>query len=67
MATVQMKLEFRVPNRPLGPSNSTICPRSAPKRPPKTPEFVHIGRRHPKSKNRPYLGLHGSKCHFQRT
>ena len=67
MATVQMQLEFLVPNGPLGPSNSTICPRTAPKRPPKTLEFVQIGRRHPQSKNRPYLGLHGAKHGFAQT
>ena len=39
-----MQLELLVPKGPIGPSNSTICPRTAPKRPPKAPEFVHIGR-----------------------
>ena len=34
-----------VPKGPLGPSNSTICPRAAPKRPPKAPEVVRIGSR----------------------
>ena len=32
---------------PLGPSNPTISPRTAPKRPPKGLEFVHIGRQQP--------------------
>ena len=45
MATLHMQLDFPVPKGPLGPSNSTICPRTAPKRPPKAPKFVHIGRR----------------------
>ena len=53
--------------RAKGPSNSTICPRTAPKRPPKAPQFVHIGRRQPQTKNRPYLGLRGSKRDFART
>ena len=38
-----------------GPSrayNSTICPRPAPKRPPRAPESVHIGRRQPQTKTR---------------
>ena len=48
------------------PSNSNICPRTAPKWSPKTLEFVHIGRRQPKTKNRPYLGLRGSKPEFER-
>ena len=47
-----------------GPSNSTPCPRTAPTKPPKTPKFVHIGRRQPQTKNRPYLGLRGSKRDF---
>ena len=66
MATLHMQLDFPVPKGPLGPSNSTICPRTAPKRPPKALEFVHIGRRLPQTKNRPYLGLHGSKRDFER-
>ena len=53
--------------RAEGPSNSTICLRTAPKRPPKAPEFVHIGRRQPQTKNRPYLGLRGAKRDFERT
>ena len=44
MATLHMQLDFLVLKGPLGPSNSTICSRTAPKRPPKAPEFVHIGR-----------------------
>ena len=56
MATLHMQLDFLVPKGPLGPSNSTICPRTAPKRPPKAPEFVHIGRRQPKPKIDHILG-----------
>ena len=33
MATPHMQLDFPVPKGPLGPSNSTICPRTAPKTP----------------------------------
>ena len=51
-----------MPKCPLGPSNST-----APKRPPNAPQFVHIGRPHPQTKNRPYLGHCGSKRDFERT
>ena len=58
---------FPVPKGPLGPCNSTICPRTAPKRPPKAEEFVHISRQQPETKNRPYLGLRGSKHDFERT
>ena len=50
MATLHVQLDFPVPKGPLGPSNSTICPLTAPKRPPKAPEFVHIGRRQPQTK-----------------
>ena len=51
MAALHMQLDVPVPKGPLGPFNSTICLRTAPKRPPKAPEFVHIGRRQPKTKN----------------
>ena len=61
------QLDFPVPKGPLGPSNSTICPRTVRKRPPKAPKFVHIGRRQPQTKNRPYLGLRGSRRDFERT
>ena len=53
MATLHMQLDFLVPKGPLGPSNSTICPRTAPKRPRKTPKFVHSGRRQPQTKDSP--------------
>ena len=52
---------------PKGPPNSTICPRTVPKLPPKAPNFVHIGRRQPQTKNKPYLGLRASKHDFKRT
>ena len=45
VAALHMQLDFPVPKGPLGPSNSTICPRIALKMPPKAPKFVHIGRR----------------------
>ena len=65
MTTLHMQLDFPVSKGPLGPSNSTICPRNAPKRPPKALEVVHIGRRQPQTKDRPYLGLRGSKHDFK--
>ena len=59
MATLHM------PKGPLRPSNSTICPRTAPKRPPKAPILVHIGCRQPRTKSRTYLGLRTSKRDFE--
>ena len=50
-----------MPKGPLRPSNSRICPRTAPKMPPKAPQIVHIGRRQPQTKNRRHFGLCGSK------
>ena len=38
MATLHMQLDFPVPKGPLGPSNSTICLRTAYKRSPKKPQ-----------------------------
>ena len=72
MATLHVQLDFPVPKGPLGPSNSTICPQTAPKRPPKASKFVHIGRRlfptvSTNSVNRPYLGLRGSTRNSERT
>ena len=49
------------------PPNSIICPRTAPKWSPKALKFVHIGRRQPHTKNKPYLGLRDSKPEFERT
>ena len=48
MATLHMQLDFPVPKGPLGPSNSTICLRTAPKQPPKAPEFVTLAADSPK-------------------
>ena len=59
-----MQPDFPVPKGPVGPSNSTICPQTTPKRPPKAPKFVHIGRRQPQTKNRPY-GLRCSKRDYE--
>ena len=42
MATLHMHLDFPVPKGRLGPSNSTICPRTAPKRPPKALELCTL-------------------------
>ena len=67
MASLNMHPNLPVPKGPLRPSNSTICPRTAPKRPPKAPEFVHVGRPQPQTKVKPYLGLRGSKHVFQCT
>ena len=67
MATLHMQLDFPVLKDPLGPSNATICPRTAPKRLPKSPELVHIGHPQPQTKNNPYLGLRGSKRDFECT
>ena len=67
VATLHMQQDFPVPKGPLRPSNATICRRTATKRPPKALELVYIGRRHPGTKNRPYLGLCGSKPDFERT
>ena len=39
MATLHMQLDFPVPKVPLGPSNSTICPRTSPKSPPESPKI----------------------------
>ena len=67
VATLHMHLHFPALKGPLGPSNSTICPQTTPKRPPKAQEFVHIGRQQPQTKSTPYLGLRGSKRGFERT
>ena len=61
LGTLHVRLDFPVSTSPLRPSNPTICPGNGPKRPPETPNFVHIGWRQPQTKNRPYLWLHGSK------
>ena len=66
MTTLHMQQGFTAPKSPLGPSETTICPRTAPRRPPKAPQFVHIGRGQPQTKNRPYLVLCGSKPDFER-
>ena len=50
MATLRMQLDFPLQKGPLGPSNSTICPRTALKGPPKASEFVHIGLQQPQTK-----------------
>ena len=44
MAPVHMQLELPVPKGPLGHSNSTICPRTAPKKLVTTLGFMRIGR-----------------------
>ena len=61
VATLHMQLDFPMSKSPLGPSNSMICPKSAPKWPPKAPEVVQIGRCELQTKIWLYLGAHGSK------
>ena len=50
MATLHMQLDFPVPKGPLGPSNSTICPQTARKRPPKTQNSCTLAATGPKPK-----------------
>ena len=57
-----MQLDFPVPKGPLRPSNSKICPRTAPEIPPKAPQIVHIGRRSPKPKTDGTLGYVAQKA-----
>ena len=45
MAILHRKPDFPMPKGPLGPSNSTICLRTAPERLAKGLEFMHIGHR----------------------
>ena len=56
MATLHMQLDFLVPKGPLGPSNSTICPRTAPKRPRKPQNLCTLAADSPKPKIDPILG-----------
>ena len=63
MATLHMQLDFPMLKGPLTPQYVRKPP---PEGPPKAPEFVHIGRQQPQTKNRPYLGLRASKRNFER-
>ena len=56
MAALHMQLDLPVPKGPLGPSNSTICPRTAPKRPPKPQNFCTLAAHSPKPKTDHILG-----------
>ena len=56
MATLHMQLDFPVPKGPLGLSNSTICPQTIPKRPPKAPELCTLASNSPKPKTDHILG-----------
>ena len=68
MGTFHVQLDFPVSTSPLRPSNSTICPRNGPKRPPEAPKCVQIGWRQPQTKKKPYLlWLHGSKRYSEGT
>ena len=56
MATLHMQLDFPVPKGPLGPSMSTTCPRTAPKRPPKSQNLCTLAADRPKPKTDHILG-----------
>ena len=56
MATLHMQLDFPVLKGPLGPSNSTICPRNAPKRPLKAQNLCTLAADSPKPKTDHILG-----------
>ena len=55
-----MHLEFFVTKSPLLPSNSMICLRNGPKMAKNGPDCAQFVSNNPKTKNGPYLGLHGS-------
>ena len=56
MATLHMQLDFPVPKGPLGPSNSTLRPRTAPKRPRKPQNLCTLAPDSPKPKTDHILG-----------
>ena len=56
MATLHMQLDFPVPKVPLGPSNSTICPRTPPKGPQKPQNLCTLAADGPKPKTDDILG-----------
>ena len=56
MATLHMQLDFPVPKDPLRPSNSTICPRTAPKRPQKPQNLCTLAADSPKPNPRLNIG-----------
>ena len=56
MATQHMQLDFIVLKGPRGPSNSTICPQTAPKRPPKPQNLCTLAADSPKPITNHILG-----------
>ena len=56
MAALHMQLDFLVPKGPLGPSNSTICPRTAPKSPQNSQNLCTLAADSPKPKTDHILG-----------
>ena len=56
MDTLHVQLDFPVAKGPLWPSNSTMCPRNAPKRTPKTAELCTLVADSPKRKTDHFLG-----------
>ena len=56
MATLHMLLDFPVLTGPRGPSNSTICPRTTPKRPQKPQNLCTLAADSPKPKTDHILG-----------
>ena len=56
MATLHMQLDFPVPKGPLGPSNSTTCPRTAPRGPQKSHNLCTLAVDSPKPKTECILG-----------
>ena len=62
MGTLHVRLDFPVSTSSLQPSNSMICPGNGPEKAPRKAKC-----RQPQTKNRPYLGLHGSKCDSEGT
>ena len=61
MGTLHVRLDFPVSTSSLRPSSSKIRPGNGPKRPQKLQMPTA------KTKNRPYLWLHGSKCDSEGT
>ena len=66
-ATFDVRLDSIVTKSPLLPSNSTICPRNGPKMGENGSECAQDLANTPKTKNRSYLGLRGSKPNSEGT
>ena len=67
VATLKWRLGVPVTKSPLLPSNSTICPTDGPKMAKNSAERADFVSTIPKTKNRPYLGLRGSKPNSEGT